>query len=198
MGWGGGATGWWRYPTYRKFAYCFPHPPSPGRFQGHFTDKGYNAIQLAYAANCWVRNVRIQNADNGLLVSSTNFVTVDGECGWCCQHLVLAGNGSQPAVERQMRPAVGLVGTACYQGHRNRARRAFQEAAEQAACDNAAWTVLPACQLPSCASLQHPARRVGVHHTTLSVHTAEQTVCTHPQPLPAACMHPACRRDCDH
>ena len=146
MGWGGGATGWWRYPTYRKFAYCFPHPPSPGRFQGHFTDKGYNAIQLAYAANCWVRNVRIQNADNGLLVSSTNFVTVDGECGWCCQHLVLAGNGSQPAVERQMRPAVGLVGTACYQGHRNRARRAFQEAAEQAAW-LASFLHVPPCSI---------------------------------------------------
>ncbi|PSC76865.1 band 7 [Micractinium conductrix] len=50
---------------------------NPGRFQGHFTDKGYNAIQLAYASNCWVRNVRINSSDNGLFAYSTSFTTVD-------------------------------------------------------------------------------------------------------------------------
>ena len=83
-----------------------PHPTpstrSPGRFQGHFTDKGYNAIQLAYASNCWVRNVRINSSDNGLFAYSTSFTTVDSEfCSWSLQ----ARRARVPCASLQQRPA---------------------------------------------------------------------------------------------
>lgn len=38
--------------------------------------KGYNAVGLYSVANCWVANVRITNADNGVHVSQSDFVTV--------------------------------------------------------------------------------------------------------------------------
>ena len=40
----------------------FPHLPYRQHFQGY----GFNAIQFYEVAHCWVRNVRIRNADNGV------------------------------------------------------------------------------------------------------------------------------------
>jgi hypothetical protein len=47
------------------------------RYRGHFAENGANAIELKRVTNCWVRNVRIHNADLGVnVVGSHN--TVDG------------------------------------------------------------------------------------------------------------------------
>ncbi|PRW61133.1 polyadenylate-binding 4 [Chlorella sorokiniana] len=48
----------------------------------HLDTKGYNAIGLYSTANCWVSGVRIFNADNGIHVSQSDFVTI--------QHVVLS------------------------------------------------------------------------------------------------------------
>jgi hypothetical protein len=46
-------------------------------YGGHFSELGYNAIALSSVANCWVRDIHIQNADSGLFVSG-RFCTMDG------------------------------------------------------------------------------------------------------------------------
>ncbi len=46
-------------------AFEFPNEP----YQGHFTELGYNAIAINNAADCWVRNVRIINADSGIFMT---------------------------------------------------------------------------------------------------------------------------------
>lgn len=38
-------------------------------YGGHFTELGYNPVALSGVAHCWVRNVRIVNADSGPMVS---------------------------------------------------------------------------------------------------------------------------------
>ncbi|PRW60776.1 band 7 [Chlorella sorokiniana] len=58
---------------------------------------GYNGVGLYEAVNCWVRDVRIVNADVGVLVAGSDFVTVTG--------LVLAT--SEP---RGIQAAEGLAG----------------------------------------------------------------------------------------
>jgi hypothetical protein len=51
----------------------FPNAP----YEGHFTELGYNAVALRAVADCWVRNIRVANADSGLFISG-NFNTVQG------------------------------------------------------------------------------------------------------------------------
>lgn len=51
----------------------FPNTP----YGGHFTELGYNAIAIGGASHCWVRNVRIHNADSGVFISGC-FNTIDG------------------------------------------------------------------------------------------------------------------------
>jgi hypothetical protein len=46
----------------------FPNTP----YQGHFSEVGFNAIAISGARNCWVRGVRIHNADSGIFISGTN------------------------------------------------------------------------------------------------------------------------------
>lgn len=46
----------------------FPNTP----YKGHFTERGFNAIALSGCRNCWVRDVRIANADSGIFLSGTN------------------------------------------------------------------------------------------------------------------------------
>jgi Pectate lyase superfamily protein len=43
----------------------FPAVPYPG----HFKELGFNAIELRTVSDCWVRNVRIHNADMGILMA---------------------------------------------------------------------------------------------------------------------------------
>lgn len=53
----------------------FEFPDVP--YRGHFKEKGANALELRNVYNCWVRNVRIHNADMGVtIVACQN--TVDG------------------------------------------------------------------------------------------------------------------------
>lgn len=51
----------------------FPAKP----YAGHFTERGMNAIAVNAAAHCWVRNVRISNADSGIFLAGVN-CTIDG------------------------------------------------------------------------------------------------------------------------
>lgn len=46
----------------------FPNTP----YQGHFSEVGFNAIAISGTRNCWVRGVRIHNADSGIFISGTN------------------------------------------------------------------------------------------------------------------------------
>ncbi len=50
----------------------FPLTP----YQGHFTELGFNPVALSGVAHCWVRNVRVVNADSGPFISGV-FNTVD-------------------------------------------------------------------------------------------------------------------------
>jgi pectate lyase-like protein len=50
----------------------FPWSPYPG----HFKEVGYNAVFVQNAANSWISNVEIQNADFGVDLNATNFCTV--------------------------------------------------------------------------------------------------------------------------
>lgn len=45
----------------------FEYPVTP--YKGHFTELGYNPIALSDVVNCWVSNIRIQNADSGIFIS---------------------------------------------------------------------------------------------------------------------------------
>ena len=51
----------------------FPNTP----YKGHFTELGFNAIAMSGCRNCWVRNVRITNADSGMFIRAAN-VTLRG------------------------------------------------------------------------------------------------------------------------
>ncbi|KAL4433832.1 hypothetical protein ABPG75_000273 [Micractinium tetrahymenae] len=51
---------------------------SSGRYEGHFSDRGYNALQLASARDCWIDSVRIENADNNVFLLDASFSTLSG------------------------------------------------------------------------------------------------------------------------
>ncbi|MDA1275654.1 MAG: glycosyl hydrolase family 28-related protein [Verrucomicrobia bacterium] len=53
----------------------FEFPVTP--YKGHFTELGFNPVTLSGVAHCWVRNIRVRNADSGPYVSGA-FNTVDG------------------------------------------------------------------------------------------------------------------------
>ena len=55
-------------------AFEFPNKP----YMGHFTEKGFNAIHVNGAAQSWVRDVAIHNADSGITVGGSVFCTVSG------------------------------------------------------------------------------------------------------------------------
>jgi len=56
-----------------ELGFEFPNNP----YQGHFTELGFNAIAISGVADCWVRNVKIHNADSGIFVHA-NFCTLSG------------------------------------------------------------------------------------------------------------------------
>lgn len=56
-----------------ELAIYFPAKP----YEGHFTERGMNAIAMNGVSNCWVRNVRITNCDSGIFIGG-RFCTVDG------------------------------------------------------------------------------------------------------------------------
>lgn len=51
----------------------FPNAP----YRGHFKEDGYNPIAITGASDCWVRNVRILNADSGPFLNGSSFNTLD-------------------------------------------------------------------------------------------------------------------------
>jgi hypothetical protein len=56
-----------------NLAFEFPLTP----YKGHFTELGFNPVALNGVAHCWVRNVRVINADSGPFLSGA-FNTADG------------------------------------------------------------------------------------------------------------------------
>lgn len=56
-----------------NLAFEFPLTP----YKGHFTELGFNPVALSSVAHCWVRNVRVVNADSGPYLSGV-FNTADG------------------------------------------------------------------------------------------------------------------------
>jgi hypothetical protein len=53
----------------------FEFPLTP--YAGHFTELGFNPVALSGVAHCWVRNIRVINADSGPYISGV-FNTVEG------------------------------------------------------------------------------------------------------------------------
>eukprot|EP00887_Chlorella_sp_A99_P000300 scaffold13.g300.t1 len=45
-------------------------------YVGHLSGKGYNAINIMNAANCWARNLKLVNADVGILTSGADWSTI--------------------------------------------------------------------------------------------------------------------------
>ena len=56
-----------------SLAFEFPNT----RYQGHFTELGYNAIAFGGVADCWARNIRIVNSDSGVYANGC-FCTIQG------------------------------------------------------------------------------------------------------------------------
>ncbi|KAL4447947.1 hypothetical protein ABPG75_005166 [Micractinium tetrahymenae] len=46
-----------------------------GTYAGHLTERGYNGVLFYGATNCWARDLRILDADNGVLASESDFIT---------------------------------------------------------------------------------------------------------------------------
>jgi len=46
-------------------------------YEGHFTELGHNGIAISDAAHCWVRDVRLKNAEGGIFLSG-RFCTLTG------------------------------------------------------------------------------------------------------------------------
>lgn len=55
-------------------AFEFPDKP----YLGHFTEKGFNAIQMNGVVHGWIRDIVIRNADSGIKVGGSLFCTVTG------------------------------------------------------------------------------------------------------------------------
>ncbi|WP_309396908.1 glycosyl hydrolase family 28-related protein [Cerasicoccus maritimus] len=68
---GGGATVY--ESGVEDLGFEFPNTP----YEGHFTEWGYNAIAISDAVDCWVRDVRIENADSGIFLRGYN-CTING------------------------------------------------------------------------------------------------------------------------
>lgn len=57
-----------------EIGFEFPGVPK----KPHLQEEGYNAIQMRGAVDCWVRNVTFTDADNGVIVHSSRFCTIEG------------------------------------------------------------------------------------------------------------------------
>lgn len=69
---------------------------SSGRYEGHFSDRGYNAINMQYVANAWVRRTTILNADNNIFLARAEFTKIAGGPGGRCRGSVQLGQQSWP------------------------------------------------------------------------------------------------------
>lgn len=57
-----------------NLAFRFPVTPYPK----HLTERGYNGITFQDVANCWIKNVRMDNSDFAIQLNNTSFCTVTG------------------------------------------------------------------------------------------------------------------------
>lgn len=57
-----------------RLAFEFPDKP----YEGHFTERGFNAIQFIGVAHGWVRDVVIRNADSGIFLNGSVFCSLSG------------------------------------------------------------------------------------------------------------------------
>lgn len=57
-----------RFSGIERLTIAFP----AHRYEGHFTEAGYNGIELDDAVDCWVRDVAIHNADSGIYLGGVN------------------------------------------------------------------------------------------------------------------------------
>ena len=79
-------------------------------YPGHFKEKGFNAISIEAAEQCWVDDVEIQNSDFAIGLDGTNFCTVRNvklttsapravdAHGWNGHHGIDVGNGTENLV----------------------------------------------------------------------------------------------------
>ena len=63
-------------------------------YSGHQKELGYNAIEVRDANNCWIRNLKILHADNGIFFRRAQFCTIQGvEFSTTDQRAVLVDGG---------------------------------------------------------------------------------------------------------
>ncbi len=75
-----------RESGFERFRMEFPELPYPG----HFKEQGFNGIEFIAVADCWVRDIRLHNADMGVLfVEDACFNTASG-----VTHTAYAGRGT--------------------------------------------------------------------------------------------------------
>lgn len=84
----------------------FEFPGVPKR--PHLQEEGYNAIQITGAVNCWVRNVIVTDADNGVIMGASRFCTVENftvraakRTGLTGHHALWATSRTQDALFRR-------------------------------------------------------------------------------------------------
>jgi len=65
----------------------FPATP----YGGHFREAGYNPFQLTRAADCWLRDITIANADSGPMIGDSDYCTLDGLV-WISERKPAKGN----------------------------------------------------------------------------------------------------------
>jgi len=52
----------------------FPATP----YRGHWTEEGFNPVEIKGAADCWIRGLKIVNPDSGPFITGSVFCTLDG------------------------------------------------------------------------------------------------------------------------
>ncbi|MCF7790293.1 MAG: glycoside hydrolase family 55 protein [Prosthecobacter sp.] len=79
----------------------FPATP----YRGHWTEEGYNPVEIKGAADCWLRGLKIVNPDSGPFVIGSVFCTLDG---------IEFTSTRKPAVEDiQGHHGISLMGVDC-------------------------------------------------------------------------------------
>ena len=74
----------------------FPGVPK----QPHLKEAGYNAIELKGAVDCWIRNLTVTDADNGVIMGGSRFCTVDGFTTRASKRSGLTGHHAMWATSR--------------------------------------------------------------------------------------------------
>ena len=62
-----------QYSGIESLTVSFP----PHTYRGHFTERGYNAINIKSVSDCWVRDIAIINADSGIFLKGVHCTITD-------------------------------------------------------------------------------------------------------------------------